>query len=87
MENPKETKLTPEVQRFLEEEIKRRISVKIPHICSYCDWMQFNKTVKPGVPRNRYCQYDGNIKLEKGVCQMWVIASDLDKRVRGNYTV
>lgn len=71
--------------KLIEKIVKERVSLKVPHICSYCDWLRFNDP--PTKPNNRYCKYPGEIKVVKGICQMWKLAEDMDKRVRGNYTV
>ena len=79
----KELKLSPELSSYIDTLVHERVAKKIPHICTYCGWFQFNE----GHKTNRYCQFKGDLKLKKGVCQMWKLAEDVGNRVRGNYTV
>lgn len=67
--------------------IKKKLGERLPHTCMTCALFQFNKEKKTGVSRNRYCQYHGEIKLVKGVCQMWSLADDLAARQPRNVTV
>lgn len=71
----------------IEEIIKMKLGERLPHTCMTCALFQFNTEAKKGVARNRYCQYHGEIKLVKGVCQMWSLADDLACRQPRNITV
>ena len=78
-----ELKLSPELSAYIDNLVHERVAKKIPHICTYCGWFQFNVDHKT----NRYCQFKGELKIVKGVCQLWKLAEDVGLRVRGNYTV
>jgi len=78
-------KLSPQLKEYVESLVKEAVSKKVPHICSYCALFQFSEN--RNVPRNRYCQFKGDLKLMRGICQMWILAEDVGLRVRGNYTV
>ena len=65
------------------EELLRRVEIleaqilqKTPHVCFTC---KFFKAKKPG--DNRYCKYEGKIKVEGEVCQCWELEPDPKKRV------
>jgi len=75
--------LDPKLKEYIDNLVRERVAKKVPHVCIYCELFQFNKTHKT----NRYCQYEGDLKLDHGVCQMWKLAEDVGVRVRGNYTV
>lgn len=67
--------------------VTKKLGERLPHVCMTCNLFQFNKEKKAGVPRNRYCQFEGNIRFEKGHCLEWQLATDLDKRQPRNITV
>ena len=71
-----------EMKDYIDQLVKEKVSAKVPHICIYCDWFRFN----PEHKTNRYCKYDGDIKLEDGLCKMWILAEDMHLRKRGDYT-
>lgn len=83
MENVEQNSLEAQVEAL----VTKKLGERLPHVCMTCDFFQFNKEAKAGVARNRYCQFNGNIRFEKNHCLEWVLASDLDKRHPRNITV
>jgi len=75
--------LSKELEAYIDKLVHERVAAKVPHICIYCERFQFSQTKKT----NRYCQYKGELRLERNICQMWILAEDVGLRVRGNYTV
>jgi hypothetical protein len=78
---------TEDLEAIVDALVNKKLGERLPHVCSTCDLFTFNKEAKKGVPRNRYCQYSGELKLVKGVCQTWVLATDLSQRHPRNITI
>ncbi len=75
-----------ELEALVKKLVQQELNSRMSHECWCCDWLQFSN--KPNLTRNRYCQNPEKMVLDKrGFCIHWIIASDLGKRVKGNFTV
>ena len=75
--------MNDEIKKCVQEELVKLQRESVPHVCSYCNYFQLNKTP----PRNRFCQYKGMLQVDKGRCLNWVLTDDWKDRRVGDITV
>jgi len=77
-----------QIEQIVKKRVEELLGGRIPHTCMTCGWFTFNKEKKPGVPRNRYCQYPEDLKFDdKRRCLWWKLAEDMTVRRSRNITV
>ena len=70
------------LENLVKKAVLEQLRKELPHTCFTCKHFHF--AVVDGVEQegkgNRNCWFDGSIKVEDGVCQMWMLQLDPRKR-------
>lgn len=72
-----------DIAAVVRNEIMNALAKELPHECWTCRFFDF--PLEDKVPRNKSCQYPGKLEMFQGVCNMWDLQPDPNKRRRRIY--